>query len=403
MRVMVALEDRFFETQYGDVYSDGVNYSFLSRYLKHFEHVTVFARMSGIDHVELHKPHVNGRNVSFFRIPMYIGLWQYLMHYQKIDGLAKQALTSSDAFILRVPGVLATHLWRQLIKNGIPYGIEAIGDPWDGLASGNVRSILRPILRRKLRNDMQRQCRLASAVAYQTEYFLQKRYPPGGWSTHFSDINLPDELIADDKTLSGRAESLGKAINGKRPFRICHAGTMDAFYKGQDTLIEAVSKCCKTGLRVELTLLGDGRYSSYFVGKAKKFGIYHNVKFLGMLPSGEAVMNQFDAADMFVLPSTAEGLPRALIEAMARGLPCIGTNVGGIPELLTPKDMVPPRNAKALAAKIERAIRDKNWLEQMSRRNVNIAKNYSMNKLNRHRIEFYEKLIEAQTDSLLRR
>ena len=403
MRVLVAMEDRFVEAQNGNVYSDIVDYSFLSRYLTRFDHVTVFARMVKVEQVELHKPHANGRNVSFVPVPMHIGLWQYLIHWQKLNALAKRALTLSDAFILRVPGALATHLWRQLIKNNVSYGIEAIGDPWDVLAPGNVRSTLRPILRLKLRRDMQRQCHLASAVSYQTKSTLQQRYPPGGWSTHFSDVDLPVELIADEKTLSERFESLGKSIEGQRPFRICHAGTMDALYKGQDTLIEAVSLCCKRGLRVKLNLLGDGRYFRYFVNKAKHFGIYQNMEFLGMLPRGVAVMNQFDATDMFVLPSTTEGLPRALIEAMARGLPCIGTNVGGVPELLTPNEMVAPRNAKALAAKIETAIYDKDWLKRMSRRNVKIARRYSVDELSRRRIEFYEKVIEAQTDILLRR
>jgi len=394
MRVMIAFEDRFVETQNGNVYSeDVVDYSILARYLQRFDHVTVFARMSRVDHVELHKPHANGPNVSFFPIPMYIGFWQYLKHCQELNALAKKALKVSDVFILRVPGALATHLWRQLIKNDIPYGIEVIGDPWDVFASGNVRCILRPIIRRRARWEMQRQCRLASGAAYQTEYTLQKRYPPGAWSTHFSEVDLPDEAIADEQKLSERFESLEKAINGQRPFSVCHAGTMDALYKGQDTLIEAVSTCCKRGLRVELTLLGDGRYSKYFVEKAKQFGIHQNVQFLGMLPPGEAVRNQLDAADMFVFPSTTEGMPKALIEAMARGLPCIGTNVGGITELLSPKEMVPPRNSKALAAKLEASLNNKDWLKQMSKQNVIKAKKYGLNELNRRRIEFYDKLV----------
>ena len=56
--------------------------------------------------------------------------------------------------------------------------------------------------------------------------------------------------------------------------------------------------------------------------------------------------------DVFVLSSIAEGMPKAILEAMAAGIPCISTNVGGIPDVICNSDighMVPPRDANALA------------------------------------------------------
>ena len=63
---------------------------------------------------------------------------------------------------------------------------------------------------------------------------------------------------------------------------------------------------------------------------------------------------------MFVLPSLAEGTPNAVIEAMAAGLPVITTEVGGLPDLVTPETgiLVPPGDATALAAAMRRLASD---------------------------------------------
>jgi glycosyltransferase involved in cell wall biosynthesis len=79
---------------------------------------------------------------------------------------------------------------------------------------------------------------------------------------------------------------------------------------------------------------------------------------------------------------------------MARGLPCIGTNVGGLPELLHPRDLVPPKDAGALAAKIEVVLSDENSLREMAQQSLEKAKEYNADKLNRRRIEFYKKVAE---------
>jgi glycosyltransferase involved in cell wall biosynthesis len=59
---------------------------------------------------------------------------------------------------------------------------------------------------------------------------------------------------------------------------------------------------------------------------------------------------------MLVLPLRQEGSPRALLEAMARGLPCVGSNIGGIPELLPDKYILKSEDYVALAMKIKRVV-----------------------------------------------
>jgi glycosyltransferase involved in cell wall biosynthesis len=84
-----------------------------------------------------------------------------------------------------------------------------------------------------------------------------------------------------------------------------------------------------------------------------------------------------------------------MIEAMARGIPCIGTTAGGIPELLPAEDMVRPGDARALAGMIREVLSDPDRRQQMSARNLATAQSYQREVLRRRRIGFYEHLRKA--------
>lgn len=398
MRLMVAIENRFLRTRNGSIYSTSAcDYQFWCRYLQVFDEVVVLARVGDIDRQDLDKPCANGPHVHFVPVPYYIGPWQYLRRYFQIAAAVKKAVKEADAFLLHVPGRAATFLERNLRKRNIPYAVEVVADPWDVGAPGSVKFFLRPLLRRISRRNLVRQCRNAFAATYVTKYGLQRRYPPGGWSTYFSDVILPDKIIIDDTVLEAKIATTKAKLASKIPLRVCYAGTMSQLYKAPDVLIDAVGQCIGDGFQLELVMLGDGQYRNQLENQAAELGITEQVKFLGLLPAGKAVYEQFDKADLFILPSHQEGMPRALVEAMARGLPCLASNVGGIPELLEPEDMVSPGDAKLLAAKIESVLKDTDRLEKMSRRNIKTAVSYRYDILNQRRIEFHKKLFEEMS------
>jgi glycosyltransferase involved in cell wall biosynthesis len=83
---------------------------------------------------------------------------------------------------------------------------------------------------------------------------------------------------------------------------------------------------------------------------------------------------------------------------MARGLPCIGSTVGGIPELLNPEDLVPPGDVRALAAKIRDVVTDTDRMVRMSIRNLEKAQQYHEDMLRKPRIAFYQ-YVKEQTKS----
>ena len=125
---------------------------------------------------------------------------------------------------------------------------------------------------------------------------------------------------------------------------------------------------------------------------ALKLNIADRVEFLGEISSGRSIFEFLDSIDLFVMPSRAEGLPRALVEAMSRGCPCIASAVGGIPELLEPSDLVPPNSPEALAKLILQVAADSDRLLAMSERNLARAAQFSPQTLNESRRAFLEEV-----------
>ena len=88
-------------------------------------------------------------------------------------------------------------------------------------------------------------------------------------------------------------------------------------------LIEAVARCVRAGLDLTAVIVGDGKYRTDLMAQSERLGMASRIRFAGQITAGEPVRRILDTADLFVLPSRTEGLPRAMIEAMARALPCI--------------------------------------------------------------------------------
>jgi glycosyltransferase involved in cell wall biosynthesis len=173
-----------------------------------------------------------------------------------------------------------------------------------------------------LARNLRRECRDAYAACYVTREALQKRYPTRGEEFAVSDVILgPGALAAEPRMYYSPQVS----------FQLVTVGSLQQMYKGTDVLIGAVAACVQQGLDLTLHVVGDGKHRPELEALAEYLGISERVRFRGELPA-PIVRAELDAADMFVLPSRTEGLPRAMIEAMARGLPCIWTNLGGKPE-----------------------------------------------------------------------
>lgn len=146
---------------------------------------------------------------------------------------------------------------------------------------------------------------------------------------------------------------------GGRPVELLFVGRLDQV-KGVLVLFDAVAGLVAEGRDVRLTLVGDGPQRADLERRTKELGLGARVEFAGYRSQAE-VQEHLAAADVFVLPSFAEGVPVSLMEAMARATPVVATNVGGVTELV--RDgvnglVVAPGDVDALAAAIARLESD---------------------------------------------
>ena len=388
MPVFISLEERFARTADGQVWSGRTfSYSFWKRYLDVFEQVRVIARVANLKTRPQSWKRADGEGVTFVALPCYVGPLEYAIQFFSIRATIRKALSRTEAVILRVPSPIAHCVHRELAP-GQAFGLEVVGDPYEVFAPGSVKHPMRPFLRRFMTNRLKGQCQEACAVAYVTSGTLQRRYPPRSmaFSTIYSSIELGDDaFLTNPRTF----------VVQTRAARIVSVGTLEVLYKGFDILIDAVSSCIKAGLQIELVIIGDGRRRLELQKRAQLCGIEQHITFAGRVPAGEAVRNELDRADLFVLASRTEGLPRAMIEAMARGLPCIGSAVGGIPELLAPENLVSPGDTALLARKIREVLSDPDRMARMSAANLARAHDYHDSVLTRRRRQFFTYIREV--------
>lgn len=123
--------------------------------------------------------------------------------------------------------------------------------------------------------------------------------------------------------------------------------------KGVDLLISALARHDDPSLN--LAIIGDGRERKSLEAQAGALGLGARVHFLGVRGEIETILPAFDA---FVLPSRAEGLPLAILEAQACGIPIVASDVGAVREACCPDTAIlaPTENPQALAKSIGRQL-----------------------------------------------
>lgn len=391
MKALIVIDGHLIKTPDGKVWSSRIyNYEFFSRYLSVFENIIIAVRMKNLDNNKGFPNLCSGRNIEFFPIEEYRGPKEYAFKYFSIRKNINKAIKDCDCAIFRIPSSLGFQFCDIYKKLKKPYAVEVVIDPWDFAAPGMLKTPFRPFVRLIWTIKLKKICMKANGVSYVTKEALQKRYPcrsfkdknPLFFHSYYSSIDLNDDFF-------GNARKYEYNSN----IKIIHiANNIGNFVKGHKELIESLAILKKDNIIPCVTFVGDGDLIPYFKNYAENLNVGNQCLFIGKLSNSNEIKKELLKNDIFVFPSHAEGLPRVLIEAMAVGLPCISTNINGIPELLSDDYLVPVGDVKLLANKIKEFVNNPDKMSKESINNIKKAKEYSSNELKKRRDVFYEKL-----------
>ena len=157
--------------------------------------------------------------------------------------------------------------------------------------------------------------------------------------------------------LRDRAIGTGSRPGSAKEKWIVLVGNMHSDVKGHPWLIVAAGAITREFPDVRFILVGDGALRKDFEGQVAALGLERHFLFLGRR---EDVPRVLACCDIAVLPSKAEGLPNAVLEYLAAGLPTVASRVGGNAEIVQDGKsglLVPPEDSSALAEALLRLLR----------------------------------------------
>ena len=183
-------------------------------------------------------------------------------------------------------------------------------------------------------------------------------------------------------------------LNIRFGYVILHVGRHVAL-KGGDVLLKAFARARQSlPTNTGLIYLGQGEQTEGWKQLAEELGVAPAVVFAGSHAEPE---RYYQAADAFVLPSLREGMPNALLEAMACGLPCLASNTGGIRDVLGerfPNQLVPAGDVNALARALPTLFQpDASGLGREMREHVET--HFSIEVISQRLMELYEELLHS--------
>lgn len=266
-------------------------------------------------------PRIPYGKANYFYLFFPYFLLRYFVHYIRI-------IRRFDGVFLVLPSCSALISYTVAILLGKPVCIYIVGDVYEVIDSINTyQGLFRP---------------LSLFAAYWEKWFtrhLLKRAPAfvlGGnllsevKSHALRIIPAMTSLVRDD-LIQPRPQELKETPSPFRLLSVCRLSPE----KGLDIAIRVIAQLTvKDGLNLRYSIAGSGPELEKLRLLVYKLGISEKVEFLGHIDHQSLFKTIYPSADVFLLPSLSEGIPKTVLEAMACGLSVIASSVGGVSDLL---------------------------------------------------------------------
>ncbi|WYW99154.1 glycosyltransferase [Proteus vulgaris] len=347
-----------------------------TRYLNHFDTITVLTRHKFIDKdlsESLGFNQINTNKINYIPFDNQSNFKNRFLKRSFYKKKLTKIINQFDAIIVRLPseiGFLAAEICDSLQK---PYVSEVVACPVDAMNGfNNLRAyIYKPLIKK----NMEKCVYNSVGSLYVTDSFLQKKYPTKGFQCSASNVELE------------KVSYIERDIKNKSQLNITLIGNLDSPHKGYNVLYKSLKLLDKKLINKSLTI--------YLIGPGKKYKTafsYKNIliKYTGSLNKIE-VFKILNNTDIYIQPSNQEGLPRATIEAMSLSIPCITSDAGGLPELIHEKCIHKVNDYKNLANKILFLINNPEFYKKTSSMNAKKSEDYLENKLSIIREDFFNK------------
>ncbi len=198
---------------------------------------------------------------------------------------------------------------------------------------------------------------------------------------------------------NNRISALSNGVDLKNYFRdTTPKSTIELMFVGRlvkikrvSDIIKAVSHFKNNSPLVMLTIIGSGKKEQFLRDLCRRLGIKDHVRFIGTIPH-KKVPKYLSGADIFIMASQREGLPLAILEAMASSLPILASKSPGISELIRNKIngfLHSPGNIKHLTTNMRLLIQDKKLREEMGERSRELAEKFNWEEIIIQLIKIY--------------
>ena len=385
MNILFCHDGPLSENKEGKLFTVSYTDDIIKRYLKISTNLKFLIRVETCEDLDqttgLSEMSLSRKNV--IDVPNFKSLKGLLLYSRLAKNIIKKAVSQSDFIIARLPSSIGRIAAEEALRQKKPYLVEVVGHPFDILwfhsLKGKCMAFYESYKDKFIINN-------APFALYVTKQYLQSEYPCKGLTIGTSDTSLQSTSI---NVLTNRLNRITK--NHSKKIILGTIGSVEVNYKGQKYVIEALNLLNKRGYtNFEYQLVGGG--NPYRLTKlVEKYKLQDQVIFKGNL-AHDKIFEWLDSIDIYLQPSMTEGLPRSVVEAMSRAVPCIVSNCGGNPELIEKSFQFnkTSKQASQICQILQNITTDE--LQQQARTNFEKSKSFFKENTDKIRNNFFEKI-----------